>query len=68
MSNCTSFVQEGEVVEVPAILEKTKEELEDEELQEMDKKISDLQVRTFIIVIYWFLNLFMRAVLMLIAS
>ena len=52
MSNCTSFVQEGEVVEVPAILEKTKEELEDEELQEMDKKISDLQVRTFIIVIY----------------
>jgi len=35
--------KEGEVVEVPAILEKTKEELEDEELQEMDKKISDLQ-------------------------
>ena len=36
--------EEGEDTTVPAILQKTEEELEDEELQEMDKKISELQV------------------------
>ena len=34
----------GEGAEVPAILVKTQEELEDEELQEMDKKIAELKV------------------------
>ena len=36
--------EQGEDTSVPAILQKTEEELEDEELQEMDKKISELQV------------------------
>ena len=34
----------GEGAAVPAILEKTPEELEDEELMEMDKKINELKV------------------------
>ena len=36
--------ESGEGAEVPAILVKTQEELEDEELQEMDKKIAELKV------------------------
>ena len=36
--------ESGEGAEIPAILVKTQEELEDEELQEMDKKIAELKV------------------------